>query len=663
MTESASWKLTPQKTPDSESQAATQSQHELTMKHLLLNLITVLCVFAPLRDTTAAEPSKPNIIVIFTDDHGWADLGANGADKHIRTPNTDQLARDGVRFSQGYDTAPQCTPSRAGLMSGQYQSRIGVEQNGIPMRSEVVTLPERLKQAGYVTGISGKWHLDVEDQRKEGGRKNVKHPDLGPWAHGFDEYFTGVMQDYEASHALDGTPYPDAPKNVREEGCRVVLQTEWALQFLKRRAAEAANSEPNTANRKPFFLYISYMAPHTPLEWPEPFIQQVPENLPKERRSALALIAAIDDGVGRVREQLSAMGQEEHTLIFYLGDNGAPLAPINPREGQRSPWDGSINLPMRGQKGMLSEGGIRVPSVCAWPGRIPGGQVFDHPVISLDIAATSVAAAGLPMPKELDGADLLPHLAGKKTGPPHETLYWRWVDQAAILEHPHKLLLPGGAEPLLFDVTDPDHERLSRNLSQKKPDVAARLRKKLDVWLATLKPPGQPQPLVPHRLGNFIDYELLPPSAELTGRATVAEPEGSIQGWICRNGTIAIDNEALAVTPTVDLAKNARPFLSRTGLDLAGPVTVKLRTRATQGGPSTITWRTRTSGFTPEQSVSFQWPTGPEWQDVTLELPEKGRLIHLRVTPPRTASATEIDSIEIRGARGPAITAQFKRQP
>lgn len=625
-------------------------------KSLVPFLIAITCV------SVHAE-SKPNIIVIFTDDHGWADLGANGVDPHIRTPHLDELAADGVRFQRGYVTAPQCTPSRAGLMSGQYQSRIGVEHNGIAMRSEVVTLPERLKQAGYVTGISGKWHLDVEDQRGEGGGKNVKHPELGPWGQGFDEYFSGFMQDYEASHALDGTPYPDAPRKVREEGCRVDLQTEWALQFLKRRAAQTTNEEPSTKNTaKPFFLYLSYMAPHTPLEWPEPYISQVPEDLPKERRSALALIAAIDHGVGRVREQLRAMGQEENTLIFFLGDNGAPLAPHDLREGQRNSWDGSINLPMRGQKGMLSEGGIRVPFVAAWPGHIPGGQVFEHPVISLDIAATSVAAAGLPMPPELDGADLLPHLTGKTQTAPHETLYWRWVDQAAVLEHPFKLLLPGGADSLLVDVTDPDHERLGHDLSKEKPELATRLRQKLDAWLATLNPPGQPEPLVPHRLGNFIDYELLPPTAAPAAQSP-AEPEGSIEGWICRNGTIGIQDGALTLTPDADLPKNARPFLSRTGLDLAGPVTVKLRARAAKGGSSTITWRTKTASFTPEQSISFDWPSGPEWQDITLELPEKGRLIHLRVTPAKTAAGVEIDSIEIRGARGPAVTARFDSQP
>jgi uncharacterized sulfatase len=623
-----------------------------------------MLIFAPPSlAAAAAGTDKPNILVIFTDDHGWADLGANGVDQHIRTPNVDRLAGDGVRFPNGYVTAPQCTPSRAGLMTGRYQNRFGVEHNGIAMRNEVVTLPERLKTAGYVTGISGKWHLDVEDQRGEGGLKNVKHLELGPWGQGFDEYFSGFMQDYEASHGLDGAPYPDAPKKVREEGCRVVLQTEWALQFLKRRAI---------GQKQPWFLYLSYMAPHTPLEWPEPFISRVPEDLPKERRSALALIAAIDDGVGRIREQLRAMGEEENTLIFYLGDNGAPLAPNNMREGQRNPWDGSINLPMRGQKGMVSEGGIRVPFVAAWPGTIPGGQVFEHPVISLDIAATSVAAAGLPLPKELDGADLLPHLTGKIAGPPHETLFWRWVDQAAILEHPHKLILPGEGPPLLFDISDPAHEHRDHDLTARKPELATGLRKKLDAWLATLNPPGPPEPLAPHRAGNFVDHGLLAPDRSLTlrvGPRTSSEsssrmPDSEsqatvIQGWICRNGTIAVKDGALCITPAHDLAKNARPFLSKTGLDLSGPVTVTLWLRAKTGGPSTVTWRTKTASFTPEQTATFDWPADDSFQEVKLELPEKSRLIHLRITPARSVVGAEIQSIDLRGKVGPATSFRF----
>lgn len=622
-------------------------------------LFALLCGF-----TQAAD--RPNILVIFTDDHGWADLGAQGVDKQIRTPHLDQLAKDGVLFQRGYVTAPQCTPSRAGLMTGQYQNRFGVEHNGIAMRGEVVTLPERLKQAGYRTGISGKWHLDHEDLRGEGGKKNVVHPELGPWGQGFDEYFCGFMQDYEASHALDGTPYPDAPKKIREEGCRVDLQTGWALQFLKRRQAETRNQEPGTRNRaQPFFLFLSYMAPHTPLEWPEPYISQVPQDLPKERRSALALIAAIDHGVGRIREQIRLMGQDKNTLIFFLGDNGAPLAPHDARPGQRNPWDGSLNLPMRGQKGMLSEGGIRVPFLCAWPGKIPASQIFEHPVISLDIAATAVKAARASDPSgaaedaaTLDGVDLLPHLTGGTKAAPHDTLYWRWMSQAAVQEFPWKFIVLGGQENLLFDITTPEGEAAGRNLLQQKPEVAARLLAKLEAWTATLQPPGMPPALADHHVRLFADHAISTASPEPAAKAP-AEPEGSIQGWICRNGTIAAKHGALVVTPAPDLAKSARPFLSRVNLDLPGPVTATMRLRAKTGGPSTLTWRTKTASFTPEQSATFDWPAGADFQEVKVTLPEKARLIHLRITPAKTATGVEIQSITLHGAKGQETAFSF----
>lgn len=474
------------------------------MKHILVFLTFLLP--APLAALHAADSlakaagGKPNIIVIITDDHGWADLGAQGVDKNIRTPNLDQLARDGVRFSRGYVTAPQCTPSRAGLISGRYQNKFGVEENFDPMPSEVVTLPERLKKAGYVTGISGKWHLDVARRRDGAEQEKSSDPNLAPHRQGFDEYFTGTMQAYTASHALDGAPYADAPREITEKGCRVVLQTEWAIQFLKRRAAEVKNRNAEDKNaEQPFFLYLAYMAPHTPLEFPQPWIAQVPSDLPRERRSALALLSAIDDGVGRVRQQLREMGQDKNTLIFFLGDNGAPL-------GKKG--DGSTNQPMRGQKGMLSEGGIRVPFIAAWPARIPGGQVFDHSVISLDIAATAIASAGQPPAPELDGVNLLPHLTGEKKDPPHETLYWRWADQAAIAEYPYKLILLGRNQSLLFDITKPDGENHANELSEKQPEIAKRLRAKLDTWMATLTRPGPPQPL--QREEGYIGAGILP---------------------------------------------------------------------------------------------------------------------------------------------------------
>lgn len=587
----------------------------------------------------SAHTDKPNILIIYTDDHGWADLGVQGVDKDIRTPNIDQLARDGVRFNRGYVTAPQCTPSRAAVLTGIYQNRFGVEHNGIPMRAEVVTLPERLKAAGYISGISGKWHLDIESQGKGKSGKNNALPELAPGHQGFDEYFTGTLHDYSASHALDGTPFADAPRRVRDPRCRVVIQTDAAKSFLDRRAKTPG---------KPWLLYLAYMAPHVPLESAEPWFSKTPEHLPKERRQALALLAAIDEGVGRIRARLKEMGQDRNTLIFLIGDNGAPLGNV---------WDGSLNLPMRGQKGMLSEGGIRVPFVAAWPGRIAAGQTYDHPVISLDVAATAVAQAGLPHDAKLDGVNLIPFLTGQASGAPHDTLYWRWMSQAAVQEYPYKLVALGDRERLLFDITTPDGENIERNLLKQKPEVAARLEEKLRNWTKELQPPGMPTSFDRHHEGLFGEHGIIAKTDATTPAAT---PAGSIEAWICRNGKLTVKEGALSIVPDDQAAPNARAFITTTDLDLPGPVTVTLRVRATQGGKSTLTWRTTaTAGFEPKNSVEFDWPAGAAWQEVKSQLPVEGRLIHLRITPGKSASGLQVQSVELRGKDGKTRTWQF----
>jgi uncharacterized sulfatase len=600
------------------------------MKHLLV-LSLLLC------GQVFAAPAKPNVLLIYTDDHGWADFGAQGVDKDIRTPNIDQLARDGVIFKRGYVTAPQCTPSRAGVITGMYQQRFGVEHNGLVMKQEVVTLPERLKTAGYVTGMCGKWHLDIENQLKTKGPKNKAHPELAPQYQGFDEYFNGSLRDYSASHALDGTPFPDAPHKVRDERCRVVVQTDAALSFLERRAKKS---------EQPWFLYLAYMAPHVPLESAEPWFSQTPAHLPKERRQALSLIGAIDDGIGRIRAKLKAMGAEKNTLIVMIGDNGAPLGHA---------WDGSTNLPMRGQKGMLSEGGIRTPFIAAWPGKITGGQAYDHPVISLDVAATAVAMAGLPHDDKLDGVNLLPFLTGENKAAPHETLYWRWMSQAAIQEFPYKLIVLGDRERLLFDITAPEGENIERNLIKSHPEIAARLERKLKAWADTLQPPGMPTSFDQHHESLFAEHKIITASEPPAKPA----PEGTVQGWLCRNGTLSVKDGALVITPDSEGKSEGRTFISTTDVDLPGPVTATLRIRAKQGGKSTVTWRTKSAAFAPEQAATFDWPASAEWQEIKVELAEATRIIHVRITPAKGSTGVEMQSIELRGKDGKTRTWLF----
>ncbi len=428
-------------------------------------LLTSLAVFS------ATPAQKPNVILIYSDDHGFADLGAQGVDPDIRTPHLDALARDGVRFPRGYVTAPQCVPSRAGVITGRYQQRFGVDDNTKgPLPLAEITIAERLKPAGYVSGQIGKWHLEPTGREGGQGPSTRGASEFLPLGQGFDDYYTGPMNSFIASHDLKGAKLPNAPQRLSDARFRCVWQADAAISFVERHAGH------------PFFLYLAFFTPHVPLESPEPWFARTPAHLPLERRQALAMMAAMDDGIGRLRTALRARNIEKDTLIFFIGDNGAPL--------KSGAWNGSLNLPLTGEKGMLTDGGVRVPFVAAWPGTLPAGKVYAPAVSALDVAATAAALAGLPSSSDLDGVNLIPFLTGQKTGEPHEALYWRWRTQAAILEGKWKLVLLGPDQRYLFDTSAPEGE--TRNLLAQNPAVAERLLARLKDWDTTLKVPGLP---------------------------------------------------------------------------------------------------------------------------------------------------------------------------
>lgn len=593
--------------------------------HRTLTLLCSALLAAPF--TYAADaPRKPNILVIFTDDHGWADLGAQGVNDEIRTPHLDQLAADGVRFTRGYVTAPQCVPSRAGLITGQHQNRFGVDDNlKGPLPLDVPTVPARLKQAGYVTGMSGKWHLDLV--KEDSGRQRPSANHL-PHAVGFDEYFSGAMQRYQASHDLDGKPLADAPQEIIDKRFRIVAQTEATLRFLERRAAN-----PD----QPWFFYLPWFAPHVPLESPEPWFSKTPADLPLQRRQAMAMIAAMDDGVAEIRAKLRAMGQEENTLIFFIGDNGAPL--------RKGAWDGSINLPLIGEKGMLTDGGVRVPFVAAWPGTLPKGKVYEHPVSALDVGATSVAIAGLPHDEGLDGVDLIPYLTGKNDKAPHEAMFWRWRSQAAVLEFPWKLIHLGESQRYLFNVTEPDGE--TKNLISQHPEIAARLEERFKQWTATLKTPGPPDTHNGADIAFFADH--VDASLDDNRRSGQAAADVNPRDeWLCRNGTAEVKNGALVLTPA---AGRQGVNLVHSQLNLPGPTTVKMRVRAVAAVDGGIAWRSKGQKDFPQgQSTRFQIAAGEDWQDIITTLPSKDGVIHLRIMLP-TTGPIEIASIELTSGK------------
>lgn len=443
--------------------------------------------------TRAADP-RPNIIVIFTDDHGFADLGIQGTDPDVAalTPNIDRLGSEGVRFTSGYCTAPQCVPSRAGILSGRYQQRFGVDTNGYgPMRHEVVTFAERMRTAGFRTGMTGKWHLEPNHSdtiwMTENGYASfndvptdVRRSFL-PDQQGFEEFAEGYVNTYWSNYTRTGANGTPLGSSSNETGHRLDVQSDFALSFIER------NKD------RPFIYYLSYYAPHLPLTWVDRYNNSsfLP-HLPEKRRIALSMIKAMDDGVGLILAKLANLGIDDNTMIWFIGDNGAPLGyqeagNIGATDAAVA-WDGSLNTPWNGEKGMLAEGGIRVPFLLRWPAAIQP-QVYDHPVISLDVAATAIAMAGLPESAELDGANLIPHLTGADTNPPHERLFWRFWNQGAVREGRWKYLKPSPTSlGMLFDLENDRHE--FENVIGKFPQIAADLDARLEEWKSELFRPG-----------------------------------------------------------------------------------------------------------------------------------------------------------------------------
>lgn len=450
----------------------------------------------------AAAPPKPNVIVILTDDQGYADLSCQGAVRDVKTPHVDRLAREGVRLTAGYITAPQCSPSRAGLITGRYQQRFGFDTiPDCPLPLEELTIAERLRSAGYVSGQVGKWHLDPNPlsarwiarhlpAAKANGRDRVNIPEemrraYSPLAQGFDECFSGETRSYFATYDLEGRSLPKTGQRINtREAYRIDVQTDAAIAFVRRH------------HQRPFFLYLCYYGPHVPLAATKKYLDRFPGEMPERRRYALAMLSAIDDGIGRIVDVLREYNLEEKTLIAYTSDNGAPLnltkedkKPVDISSGD---WDGSLNDPLLGEKGMLSEGGIRVPFVLRWKGVLPAGKVYAEPVSSLDFAATAVAAAGLPVDRTLDGVNLVPYLTGRKSGPPHAALFWRFWKQAAVRAGKWKYLRTGDGSEFLFDLESDQHEKTNRLAAE--PEIARQLAQQLSAWTAGLQPAGMPKP-------------------------------------------------------------------------------------------------------------------------------------------------------------------------
>lgn len=367
------------------------------------------------------EPSRPNVIVIVTDDQGYADVGFNGS-RDIPTPNIDRIAHEGVRFTRGYVTYPVCAPSRAGLMTGRYPARFGFDRNpngdpsdprgGVPRTEQL--LSEALHDAGYTTMAIGKWHLGT-------------HLTLRPRARGFDEFYGFLEGGHSYMPGMVRMEKLEDSKKLYDWYGTKLIDNNQRVNFSKYLTEEFSQRAQNFVSRmaktdKPFFLYLAYNAPHTPLQATEKYLRRFDAVKDPERRTYMAMISAVDDGVGQLLSELDRDGLAQNTIVFFLSDNGGVVGgPSRPRIAD--------NAPLRGGKSQLFEGGIRVPFAMRWPGRVTRGSDYDRPVSSMDIFGTLAALLNLKPPHPLDGVNLLPFLAGQRKDDPHPVLFWRKFDQ------------------------------------------------------------------------------------------------------------------------------------------------------------------------------------------------------------------------------------------
>jgi uncharacterized sulfatase len=442
-----------------------------------------------------------------------------------------------------------------------------------------------------------------------------------------------AQRPFSANITLDGQDRPMSdlpPTEYHLDGC-----------------SKAAASIIERYKDEPFFLYVAYRAPHTPLDAPKRYMDRFPGEMPERRRAALAMLSAIDDGVGLITSTLKKHHLTEKTLIFFIGDNGAPLKihkTDSPLKGDPGGWDGSLNTPLNGEKGMLSEGGISTPFLIAWPGTIPAGQTYAHPVTALDFAATACEVASTDNQKglALDGVNLLPHLTGENPAPPHDTLYWRWMAQSAVREGTWKLLR-GGEREYLYDLSTDREEK--HNLATQHPEIATRLRAKLKTWADTLNPPGMALGPMAATWNDYFDHYLegktVAPRAEASA-ATASET----QGWEARNGKLTANAKDGLFILTPDQA--AKPsFITKAKLKLPGPVTAKLTLKTAATGQAAIAWRLDGDpDFLPANRLTFPLQATPDWQTHTVEIPTTARVIHVRIHLP--AGPAQFREIELK---------------
>ena len=402
-----------------------------------------------------SENNPPNILIIFTDDLGYGDLSIQGA-TDMRTPNIDNIAKQGMIFKQFYANSPVCSPSRASLLTGKYPDMVGVpgvvrqveEKSWGYFDENAVTLPQMLNEAGYHTGMIGKWHLGYE-------KPNI--PNSKGFQH-FKGFLGDMMDDYWTHLRHDVNWMRDNETEITPEGHATDIFTDWTIDYLKERQVK----------QQPFFLYLTYNAPHFPIQPPQKWldkVQQREQNITEKRAKNVAFIEHLDFNIGRVMKALKETGLDDNTLVIFTSDNGGAL-----RYAQS-------NSRLRGSKQQMYEGGIRVPFFASWKGKIAAGSTSDNIGMLMDLLPTFCKVAEKEVTHAIDGISLLPTLLGEEQVTDDRHLFWvrregwDYGGQAyyAARYKGYKILQNSAYEPLeFFNIAEDELEKAPLNSEDSK---------------------------------------------------------------------------------------------------------------------------------------------------------------------------------------------------
>lgn len=416
--------------------------------------VSGICLVGKVRSAPMNQnvTDSPNIVVIVSDDQGYADSSCYDHPKEVSTPNIDRLAAEGVRLTNGYASAYVCAPTRAGLLTGRYQQRFGFytggdSRVGLPLNE--VTVAEVLKKQGYATAVIGKWHVGIEPEYRP--LKRGFDEFYGFLGHGAHDYFNlKITNEYNSIYRND--------KRINDTGYLTDNLARESVSFVERH------------RKRPFFLYLPFNAVHWPLQAPQKYINRF-DTGDKNRDIYLAMLTSMDEAIGKVLDALKRTGVDDNTLVIFFSDNG----------GARKNF--ANNGALRDFKQSVYEGGIRVPFIVRWPGKLPEGAVCDEPVISLDIVPTICAAVGARLPDDrvYDGKNMLPVLRAQTKKPLHKILFWEdGVKQWAVREGKWKLLFNREGSLELYDLEGDIGEQ--NNLAKQNPEIVKRLQRAYTAW-------------------------------------------------------------------------------------------------------------------------------------------------------------------------------------